>query len=116
MKNQIIFGDNLEVLGSLNDASIDLIYIDPPFNTGKQQARQQIRVEQDKNGDRVGFGGNRYQTTVLGERAYRDHFHDDYLGFLEPRMQGEAYRTCSRRMAACIFILIIVKCIIAKFY
>ncbi len=90
MKNQIIFGDNLEVLGSLNDASIDLIYIDPPFNTGKQQARQQIRVEQDKNGDRVGFGGNRYQTTVLGERAYRDHF-DDYLGFLEPRMQ-EAYR------------------------
>lgn len=90
MKNKIIFGDNLEVLGSLNDASIDLIYIDPPFNTGKQQARQQIQVEQDENGDRVGFGGNRYQTTVLGERAYRDHF-DDYLGFLEPRMQ-EAYR------------------------
>lgn len=90
MKNKIIFGDNLEVLKSLRDASVNLIYIDPPFNTGKQQARQQIRVEQDENGDRVGFGGHRYQTTVLGERAYRDHF-DDYLGFLEPRLQ-EAYR------------------------
>jgi len=90
MKNKIIFGDNLRVLRSLDDACIDLIYIDPPFNTGKQQARQQIRVEQDENGDRVGFGGNRYQTTVLGERAYRDYF-EDYLGFLEPRLK-QAYR------------------------
>jgi len=90
MKNKIIFGENLEYLQSLDDACIDLIYIDPPFNTGKQQARQQIQVKQDENGDRVGFGGNRYQTTVLGERAYRDHF-DDYLGFLEPRL-AEAYR------------------------
>lgn len=90
MKNKIIFGENLKYLQSLDDACIDLIYIDPPFNTGKQQARRQIQVEQDENGDRVGFGGNRYQTTVLGERAYRDHF-DDYLGFLEPRLT-EAYR------------------------
>jgi len=90
MKNKIIYGDNLEVLGSLDDSNIDLIYIDPPFNTGKQQARQQIQVEKDENGDRVGFGGNRYQTKVLGERAYRDRF-DDYLGFLEPRLK-EAYR------------------------
>jgi site-specific DNA-methyltransferase (adenine-specific) len=67
-----------------------LIYIDPPFNTGKQQSRKQIRVEKDENGDRVGFGGKRYQTEVIGERAYRDYF-DDYLGFLEPRLL-EAYR------------------------
>ncbi|HAF48016.1 MAG TPA: site-specific DNA-methyltransferase [Anaerolineaceae bacterium] len=90
MKNKIYFGDNLEVLKSLMDETIDLIYIDPPFNTGKKQARKQIRVAQDENGDRVGFGGNRYQTTVIGERAYRDYF-DDYLSFLEPRLQ-EAYR------------------------
>jgi site-specific DNA-methyltransferase (adenine-specific) len=38
----------------------------------------------------VGFGGNRYQSRVIGERAYRDNF-DDYLGFLEPRLI-EAYR------------------------
>ena len=90
MANTIIFGDNLDVLKTLDEGSVDLIYIDPPFNTGKSQARKQIRVEKDANGDRVGFGGNRYQTTIVGERAYRDNF-NDYLGFLEPRLQ-EAYR------------------------
>ena len=90
MKNKIIFGDNLKILCSLDSESVDLIYIDPPFNTGKKQARQQIKVEKDQEGDRVGFGGNRYMTTKLGERAYQDNF-DDYLGFLAPRLQ-EAYR------------------------
>jgi len=90
MDNLIIFGENLDVLTTLDDETVDLIYIDPPFNTGKVQARQQIVVEQDDEGDRVGFGGNRYQTTIVGEKAYRDHF-DNYLGFLEPRIQ-EAYR------------------------
>jgi site-specific DNA-methyltransferase (adenine-specific) len=93
MKNRIIFSDNLAVLKSLPDESVNLIYIDPPFNTGKQQARQQISVEEDVNGDRVGFGGKRYQTRVIGEKAYRDTF-DDYLGFLEPRLL-EAYRVLS---------------------
>ncbi len=90
MANKIFFGDNLAILKTIDEGSVDLIYIDPPFNTGKQQSRKQIRVEKDENGDRVGFGGNRYQTEVIGERAYRDYF-DDYLGFLEPRLH-EAYR------------------------
>ena len=90
MNNKIIFGDNLEVLRELEAGSVDLIYIDPPFNTGKKQARTQIEVERDEEGDRVGFGGKRYQTRVIGERAYRDHF-ENYLGFLEPRLL-EAYR------------------------
>jgi site-specific DNA-methyltransferase (adenine-specific) len=93
MLNQIIFGDNLDVLRGLPDGLADLIYIDPPFNTGKRQARQQISVEQDAHGDRVGFGGNRYQTSVIGEKAYRDQF-DNYLGFLEPRLV-EAHRVLS---------------------
>lgn len=93
MENKIIFGDNLQVLKSISDETVNLIYIDPPFNTGKQQARQQITVEIDADGDRVGFGGNRYQSRVIGEKAYRDQF-DDYLGFLEPRLL-EAYRVLS---------------------
>ena len=93
MKHKIYFGDNLKVLRKLDSGSVDLIYIDPPFNTGKKQARTQIEVTRDETGDRVGFGGNRYQTQVIGERAYRDHF-TDYLGFLEPRLQ-EAYRVLS---------------------
>ena len=93
MKNKIIFGENLKFLCELDSGSVDLIYIDPPFNTGKRQARTQITVKQDEDGDRLGFGGNRYHTQVIGERAYRDHF-DDYLGFLEPRLL-EAYRVLS---------------------
>ena len=95
MKNKIFYGDNLEALKTLANETIDLIYIDPPFNTGKKQARKQIQVSQNENGDRVGFGGNRYQTTVIGERAYRDYF-DDYLSFLEPRLL-EAYRVLKPR-------------------
>jgi site-specific DNA-methyltransferase (adenine-specific) len=90
MTNQIYFGDNLPILQSLPAASIDLIYIDPPFNTGKTQARTQIRTERSENGDRTGFAGNRYETIKLGSKGYVDIF-DDYLSFLEPRLT-EAYR------------------------
>lgn len=90
MKNKIYFGDNLTVLKSLPTESIDLIYIDPPFNTGKSQSRTQIKTIADDDGDRVGFQGRSYKTIALGQKAYRDQF-DDYLGFLEPRLK-EAYR------------------------
>ena len=82
---RIVFGDNLEVLQGLPDAAARLIYIDPPFNTGKVQARQSIRTVRDENGDRTGFKGQRYRTEHLGSSAYEDFF-DDYLAFLEPRL------------------------------
>ncbi len=86
MPHRIYFADNLPVLQSLPAGSIDLIYIDPPFNTGRVQARTQIQtVRDEQNGDRVGFQGRSYRTVSLGERAYQDQF-DDYLGFLEPRL------------------------------
>jgi len=86
MPNRIYFADNLPVLQSLPAESIDLIYIDPPFNTGRVQARKQLHtVRDEQNGDRVGFQGRSYRTVSLGERAYQDQF-DDYLGFLEPRL------------------------------
>lgn len=90
MQNKIVFGDNLTFLQNQSSESIDLIYIDPPFNTGHVQGRTQIKTVQDDNGDRVGFGGRSYKTVSLGNRAYRDNF-DDFLGFLEPRLV-EAYR------------------------
>jgi site-specific DNA-methyltransferase (adenine-specific) len=85
MPNRVYFGDNLPVLQSLPDESVDLIYIDPPFNTGKVQERTQIRTEQSADGRRVGFGGRHYETIKLGKRGYTDLF-DDYLTFLEPRL------------------------------
>ena len=90
MHQRIYFGDNLPILQSLPAESVDLIYIDPPFNTGKAQTRTQIKTEQSDGGDRVGFAGRRYETVKVGTHAYADVF-DDYLAFLELRLR-EAYR------------------------
>jgi site-specific DNA-methyltransferase (adenine-specific) len=86
----VYFGDNLEVLRSLPTGTVDLIYIDPPFNTGKVQCRTSHAMIRDSNGDRTGFQGMRYRTVKLGSREYSDIF-DDYLAFIEPRLR-EAHR------------------------
>lgn len=90
MKNKIYLSDNLPILKSMQAESVDLIYIDPPFNTGKIQGRTQIKTVRSENGDRVGFQGQRYETIKIGTKAYSDLF-DDYLAFLEPRLV-EAHR------------------------
>ena len=83
---RIVLADNLVVLGSLPDGSIDLVYIDPPFNTGERQTLRRLRTVRDQEGgDRTGFGGRRYRTIQLGSTSYVD-VHDDYLDFLEPRL------------------------------
>jgi len=90
--NRIILGDNLEALRTLEAGSVELIYVDPPFNTGRQQKRPQMKTIRDPNGDRVGFGGRRYRTELIEDKggSYGDRF-GDFLGFLRPRME-EAYR------------------------
>ena len=88
--NRVIFGENLEVLKGIPTGSVRLVYIDPPFNTGKVQSRKHLKTERHVNGDRVGFKGLTYRTTLIGEKSYVDKF-DDYLGFLEPRLR-EAQR------------------------
>jgi site-specific DNA-methyltransferase (adenine-specific) len=80
---QVVLGDNAAVLPSLPDASFQLIYIDPPFNTGRAQQRRMIRTVRDHDGDRTGFQGRRYTTTEIGRQSYSD-VHADYLGLLEP--------------------------------
>lgn len=87
---KVYFGDNLQVLTGLPAESVDLIYIDPPFNTGKLQRRTAIRTVRADDGDRTGFGGQRYKTIRVGSTSFVDDF-DDYLGFLKPRLI-EAHR------------------------
>ena len=89
----VYFGDNLPILQVMTSRSVDLIYTDPPFNTGKKQARTQLRTVQDPGGDRTGFKGRRYRSIKVSERAFDDEF-DDYLAFLEPRFE-EAHRVLS---------------------
>ena len=83
--NRIILADNMEVLPALADGSANLVYIDPPFNSGKTQRRTRLRTVRDDAGDRTGFGGNRYRSVRLGSQSFADLF-DDYLAFLEPRL------------------------------
>lgn len=81
----IHLGDNLPILRAMPDASVDLIYIDPPFNTGRTQVRTQIRTVRDENGDRTGFAGRRYRSEKIAKRGFADEF-DDFISFLEPRL------------------------------
>lgn len=90
MTGRIVFGDNLPVLRAMPDGSVPLIYLDPPFNTGKMQRHTQIKTVRSAAGDRSGFQGARYATVKIGTHSYTDLF-DDYLAFLEPRLV-EAHR------------------------
>ena len=81
-----MFGDNLEALRDLPDETFALIYIDPPFNTNRRQARTRLRTVRDRSGDRTGFGGNRYRTVHLGATGFDDRY-ADYPGFLKPRLE-----------------------------
>ena len=90
----LYYGDNLSILQQhIADESVNLIYIDPPFNTGKLQKRTEIAVEQAIQGDRVGFQGKTYRTHKGKTTHYTDKFEssDAYLQFLRPRFE-EAYR------------------------
>lgn len=86
IQNKILLGDNLELLPLLADGSFQLIYIDPPFNTGREQTRRTLQTEPDEDGDRTGFQGRRYASRLLAQSSYRDSF-EDYLAFLAPRLE-----------------------------
>jgi adenine-specific DNA-methyltransferase len=117
---EIHHGDNLEIARSFADGSFTLVYLDPPFNTGRPQARAvetarrtpRISAESapaapdqaDSAADpwkpapvgeapgivRRGFHGREYERLRGELRTYDDRF-DDYWGFLEPRLT-EAWR------------------------
>ena len=90
LDSTVYFGDNLPILKSIPESSIQLIYIDPPFNTGRQQQRSKTTTMRNDSGDRIGFKGKRYETVKSTILSYDDQF-ANYWEFLEPRIE-EAYR------------------------
>src|SRR4051812_43083961 len=87
--DEILLADNLDVLPGLPGGAFQLVYLDPPFNTGRTQERRTLvnaAAAPGQPGDRTGFGGRRYTTRLLAESSYRDSF-DDYLQFLAPRLE-----------------------------
>ncbi|MCX6496336.1 MAG: site-specific DNA-methyltransferase [Rhodoluna sp.] len=89
-KYRVIQGDNLAVLKSIADESVQLIYVDPPFNTGRVQSRGSSKTTRTETGNRIGFKGQRYEIVRETILSYDDEF-KDYWGFLEPRLE-EAWR------------------------
>ena len=89
-KYRVIQGDNLAVLKSIADESVQLIYVDPPFNTGRVQSRGSSKTTRTETGNRIGFKGQRYEIVKETILSYDDEF-KDYWGFLEPRLE-EAWR------------------------
>jgi len=88
--HQVLQGDNLEVMGDLPDGLFRVVYLDPPFNTGKDQVRTTTTTKAASDGSRGGFGGKRYEVTTHATRSYSDTF-EDYRAFLEPRL-AECWR------------------------
>ncbi len=83
---EVRHGDNLALLPAVPGGSVQMVYADPPFNTGRTQSRRPQATSAAPDGDRVGFGGRRYATRALPPGpGYADAF-EDYLGFLAPRL------------------------------
>jgi site-specific DNA-methyltransferase (adenine-specific) len=119
--NRVIHADNLDILPGLPDGAFTLIYLDPPFNTGRKQNRRtttSVRVVQavvsvpgpssvgaPPNGDPVSSpraGGLAAAGTITGFKGQLyerikgdllgyDDQFEDYWAFLEPRLI-EAWR------------------------
>jgi site-specific DNA-methyltransferase (adenine-specific) len=84
---RIVLGESSRVLAGLPAGFARLCYVDPPFNTGKVQARARMRVRKaSAAGERGGFGGRRYDVEQLASPVFDDRF-DDYCAFLIPRIE-----------------------------
>ena len=86
----VIEAENGEVLANLPSDFFQMVYLDPPFNTGRKQTRVSTKVTRAKEGGRIGFKGQRYESVRERVVSYDDEF-EDYWTFLEPRLE-EAFR------------------------
>jgi site-specific DNA-methyltransferase (adenine-specific) len=119
--DRVIHADNLDVLRTFPDGRFTLIYLDPPFNTGRPQSRQGTRhvrhavtdaaADAASAGLRLdGDGGpaslpprmpgsmgaitgfqGKRYERIRGDLMRYDDRFDDYWAFLEPRL-AEAWR------------------------
>lgn len=91
----IVHGDNLALAATLPDGVARLVYLDPPFNTGRTQRHQPVRTVRHPDGARLGFQGRSYAEVRGTLSRYDDRF-DDYWAFLGPRLE-QAWRLLDQR-------------------
>ncbi|MHC2185245.1 DNA-methyltransferase [Rathayibacter agropyri] len=89
-RSAVFHADNLEVLPQLADGAFTVVYLDPPFNTGRAQVRTSTTSVRSATGTIAGFKGRSYERIRGDLLRYDDRF-DDYWSFLEPRL-AEAWR------------------------
>jgi site-specific DNA-methyltransferase (adenine-specific) len=82
----VIRGDCGAVLPSLPGGFFDLVYVDPPFNTGSRRTLRRTRAVRDENGSSAGFGGHRYSRTMMNALSYDDTF-EDFAEFIGPKLE-----------------------------
>ncbi|NQX26522.1 site-specific DNA-methyltransferase [Microbacteriaceae bacterium VKM Ac-2854] len=88
--SRVLHADNLTVLPTLPDESFAVVYLDPPFNTGRAQTRRTTTSVRSATGTVAGFKGRSYERIKGDLLRYDDRF-EDYWSFLEPRL-AEAWR------------------------
>jgi len=82
----VIRGDCGAILPRLPEGFFDLVYVDPPFNTGSRQTLRRTRSVRDANGSSSGFGGHRYSRTMMNALSYDDAF-EDFAEFIGPKLE-----------------------------
>ncbi len=84
-RRAILEGECLARLAQLEPGFARLVYVDPPFNTGRVQRRDRMKVRRDADGERGGFGGARYAVEHVASPSYADT-QSDYVGWLIERI------------------------------
>lgn len=89
-KNLFIEGDNLDALKLLQEAylgKIKMIYIDPPYNTGRDFIyRDNFTTTRDDYESRAGELGNAGERLVANPTT-NGRFHSDWLSMMYPRLK-----------------------------
>ncbi len=71
--NQLYFGDNLEILRNyINDVSVDLVYLDPPFNSNQDYNV----LFSEKNGSRAAAQIKAFEDTWRWDMAAAESFRE----------------------------------------
>lgn len=89
-ENLYIEGDNLEVLKLLRQnyyGAINVIYIDPPYNTGKDFVyNDSYKMEKDKSDFGEGIIGDSGEKLVVNSKS-QNRYHANWLNMMYPRLK-----------------------------
>jgi site-specific DNA-methyltransferase (adenine-specific) len=83
----VLEADNLDLLAAIPDATVDLVYADPPFATGRRQRLVSIRTGSGER-TRRGFRGTEVSYEAVSDLAWDDDLPlDEHLAALAARLR-----------------------------